>query len=170
MSKTSAFKAYRPSAQAPVPVPVPVPVPMPVPVPVMPNGFLGPLLPAPKRISPNSSYGYLNGLACLNLELTKLFRGAEKLTITVRTVSANGEYFEISKDNCNNVTFLAAGNVDSAGERAKAVSVCYRLSSSAESPKTIQEMLASELIRGPYRLMQERVFKNVILVEMEAVL
>lgn len=145
-------------------------IPLLVPVPVLTMGFVGMMAPIPKKIAPKSTYEYLNGLMMLNLQLTTFFKGVRLTTVTIKVVSESDEFYEITKDNCNNIAFMSMGDASATGSRAKSVSVFYRISATAGNPKLIQDALALELIRGPYRVLSEREFKNVTLVEMEAIL
>lgn len=129
------------------------------------------ILVPPARLDKNCAYKYINNLLTMNMmqwALLPELKGRPVYGIRMDITTINGHYIQVQKEFNNNIYAAGIDDHNVTGATAANIRVRYVIPADTEELFIIQDVIASEMLHGPYKLSVDLCFKNYRIVELEA--
>lgn len=128
------------------------------------------ILVPPSRLDKGCAYKYVNNLLNMNMRQWPLLpelKGQSVYVIRMDITTADGRHIRVQKEFNNNIYAAGIDDHNVTGAAAASIKVRYVIPADAES-FIIQDIIASEMIGGRYRVSVDKCFESSRVVELEA--
>lgn len=128
------------------------------------------ILVPPRSLEKNCAYKYVNNLLSMNMRQWRLLpelNGQPVYSISLEIITAQNKRLEVHKDYDNNIYAVGIDDENVTGANTLYVKVRYVIPSDTKDTFIIQDIIASEMLQCPYKIVVDVAYDKYRIVELE---